>query len=136
MSTRHAAPLGSGAPTGGHGAQGDPADRAYRRAWWSVALYPVSFVVAFLTGEGILSTLTKDISDPAFWQVLVAGIPAFDVSLRHPDRPRDQPIMSKTLKIGMYRATIIDPTTPPRKAIIRGSIMAVSDSVVVSTSSS
>ena len=79
MSTRHIAPLGSGAPTGWHGAQGDPADGAYRRAWWSVALYPVSFVVAFLTGEGILSTLTKDIGDPAFWQVLVAGIPALIV---------------------------------------------------------
>ena len=43
-------------------------------------------------------------------------------------------IRSKILKIGMYNATIIEPTMPPRKAIISGSIRAVSDSVVDSTS--
>src|SRR4051794_14470220 len=41
---------------------------------------------------------------------------------------------SKILKIGMKRATIMEPTTPPRKAIISGSIRAVSASVVASTS--
>ena len=43
-------------------------------------------------------------------------------------------IRSKILKIGMYRAMIIAPTMPPRNAIISGSISAVSDSVVASTS--
>ena len=47
-----------------------------------------------------------------------------------------QPISSNTLKIGMYKAMIIDPTMPPRKAIISGSMSAVSASVVASTSSS
>jgi hypothetical protein len=41
---------------------------------------------------------------------------------------------SKILKIGMYIATIIDPTIAPRPAIISGSMRAVSDSVVASTS--
>ena len=52
------------------------ADRAYRRAWWSLALYPVSFVAAFVIGEGIVSMLTDDRGEPAFWQVLLAGTPA------------------------------------------------------------
>jgi hypothetical protein len=41
---------------------------------------------------------------------------------------------SKILKIGMYMATIIEPTMAPRPAIIRGSMSAVRDSVVASTS--
>jgi len=41
---------------------------------------------------------------------------------------------SKILKMGMYIATIIDPTMPPRPAIISGSMSAVNDSVVASTS--
>ena len=49
---------------------------------------------------------------------------------------RRQPMSSNTLKIGMYRAMIIDPTMPPRKAIMSGSMSAVSASVVASTSSS
>ena len=53
-----------------------PADIAYRRAWWSLALYPVSFVAAFVIGEGLISALTNDVGDPAFWQVLVAATPA------------------------------------------------------------
>src|SRR5438128_9178029 len=32
-----------------------------------------------------------------------------------------QPIRSKTLKIGMYKATIIDPTTTPKNTIINNS---------------
>lgn len=42
----------------------------------------------------------------------------------------------KIEKIGMYSATIIEPTTSPRKAIIRGSMSEVRASVVASTSSS
>lgn len=52
------------------------ADRAYRRAWWSLALYPVSFVLAFVTGEGLLSAVADDVENPALWEVLVAGPPA------------------------------------------------------------
>jgi hypothetical protein len=79
MSTHSPAPRESRAPSGGSATRSGLADAAYRRAWWSFALYPVSFVVAFLVGEGILSTLTNDTSDPAFWQVLVAGTPALIV---------------------------------------------------------
>ena len=52
------------------------ADAAYRRAWWSLALYPVAFVAAFVIGEGLISLLTDDAANPAFWQVLVAATPA------------------------------------------------------------
>ena len=41
------------------------ADRAYRRAWWSLALCPVALVVAFLVGEGLFAMLGGDASDPA-----------------------------------------------------------------------
>lgn len=55
------------------------ADRAYRRAWWSLALYPVSFVAAFVVGEGLLSLLTVDPDDAASWELLVASTPALVV---------------------------------------------------------
>lgn len=46
-----------------------------------------------------------------------------------------QPLIRlKILKIGMYNATIIEPMMPPNSAIISGSISAVNDSVVDSTS--
>ena len=47
---------------------------------------------------------------------------------------RDYLIRSKILKMGMYRAMIIDPMMPPSTAIISGSIRAVRASVVASTS--
>jgi hypothetical protein len=57
---------------------------------------------------------------------------------RAADRPAvpaaDYLMRSKILKIGMYRAMIIDPMMPPSTAIISGSISAVRDSVVASTS--
>jgi hypothetical protein len=56
-----------------------PADIAYRRAWWSLALYPLALVAAFVIGEGLITLLTDDVGDPAFWQVLVAGTPALIV---------------------------------------------------------
>jgi len=52
------------------------ADVAYRRAWWSLALYPFSFVAAFVIGEGMLSILVDNASDAAIWQVFVAATPA------------------------------------------------------------
>ncbi|GAB3764933.1 hypothetical protein FB382_000811 [Nocardioides ginsengisegetis] len=56
-----------------------PADTAARRAWWSLAFYPVSSIVAFVIGEGLYAALTDDPADPALWQVLVAGVPALVV---------------------------------------------------------
>ena len=64
--------------SGGTSARG-PADIAYRRAWWSLALYPVALVAAFAIGEGLITLITDDVDDHTFWQVLVAGIPALIV---------------------------------------------------------
>ena len=52
------------------------ADVAYRRAWWSLALYPVSFVAAFVVGEGLFSLLDDETGDPTPWVVLSAAVPA------------------------------------------------------------
>ena len=52
------------------------ADRAYRWAWAAVVLYPVSFVAAFVIGEGILARLVGTGRDPAGWEVVVAATPA------------------------------------------------------------
>lgn len=79
MSTSNTAPQGSVAPPGHTAVNSDAANGAYRRAWWALALYPLSFVAAFAIGEGILSALTDDTGDPTFWQVLVAGTPALAV---------------------------------------------------------
>lgn len=76
MATQNPASQRPGAESGRTGVHSDSADRAYRRAWWSLALYPVTFVAAFVIGEGILSVLTEDPGDAAFWKVLVAATPA------------------------------------------------------------
>ncbi len=67
----------------GSGNDGTPtyrgiADRAYRRAWWSLALYPVAVVAGFVLGEGLLFLLTggEQEADPPLWAVLLAGVPA------------------------------------------------------------
>ena len=52
------------------------ADRAYRRAWWSLALYPVSFVAAFVVGEGLYSLLTDQGASDSWWKALLAGTTA------------------------------------------------------------
>lgn len=52
------------------------ADAAYRRAWWSLALYPLSFGVALALGEGILALLTDDPEAAPLWQVVLAATPA------------------------------------------------------------
>ena len=49
-------------------------------------------------------------------------------------QPASQPIISKILNIGMYSAMTMPPTMPPMTPIISGSIIAVSCSVVASTS--
>jgi hypothetical protein len=51
-------------------------DRAYRRAWWALALFPVTFALAFVVGEGLFSVLTDGETDTALWKVLLAGLPA------------------------------------------------------------
>jgi amino acid transporter len=56
-----------------------PADVAYRRAFLSLFLFMVSFVAAFLVGEGLLSLLAADPEDPSGWQALAAGVPALVV---------------------------------------------------------
>lgn len=58
-----------------------PGDRAYHRAWWSLALYAVSIPAAFVIGAGLLTMQTADEVDPTVWQVLVAGIPALLVMM-------------------------------------------------------
>ena len=52
------------------------ADRAYRRAWWSLALYPVSFIAAFVIGEGLYSALGGGSGHLAWWKPLAAATPA------------------------------------------------------------
>jgi len=56
-----------------------PADRSYRRAWWSLALYPVTFVAAFVIGEGLASALGGDSGSLAWWKALLAATPAIVV---------------------------------------------------------
>lgn len=53
-----------------------PADAAYRRSWLSLLGYPVSFVLAFVVGEGLTTLQTGDLRDPTFVEVLLAGVPA------------------------------------------------------------
>jgi hypothetical protein len=53
--------------------------RALHQAWWSLLLFPVSFVVAFVVGEGIPAWLGY--SQPAldstpWWVITVAVVPA------------------------------------------------------------
>lgn len=75
MRSQHA--VSAGAP--GTSAQRNPADSAYRHAWWSLALYPVTLVAAFVIGEGLYSALTNDQGDAALWQVIVAATPALSI---------------------------------------------------------
>jgi len=56
-----------------------PGDAELRRAWWSLALFPVSFLAAFMIGEGLFSWLDDDLGDPAIWVIVVAGVPALAV---------------------------------------------------------
>ena len=76
MSTQNLAPPEGGARSDGTTRRNDSANRAYRRAWWSLALYPVTFVPAFVVGEGLHSLLTGDQDDAARWSVILAAVPA------------------------------------------------------------
>ena len=60
----------------------DPARRANRLAWWSLALFPVCFVAAFVVGEGLLTMTGYGDQDAAvvpLWAIAVAGLPALAV---------------------------------------------------------
>ena len=89
----------------------------------------------FIGGRRAMVERTCEISRP------VAAEP-YAEQRRPPARPANDAardaaaywMRSKTLKIGIYIAMIIDPTIAPRKAIINGSMSAVSASVVASTS--
>lgn len=53
--------------------------QAYRRAWFSLLLYPLSFAAAFAVGEGLVSLYGYPTSGPQstpLWAVLAAGGPA------------------------------------------------------------
>ena len=78
MSIQDPAP-GAGTPLRGAATRDDAATSAYRRGWWSLTLYPVSFLAAFAIGEGILSTLPENTGEPGSWQILLAAVPALIV---------------------------------------------------------
>ena len=71
MSTASTAPLGAD-----RAVQRSPADIVYRRAWWSLLLYPVAAVAAFVIGEGLFSWLDDGVGDAPFWVAPVSAIPA------------------------------------------------------------
>lgn len=57
----------------------DAGVRDVRRAWWSLALFPVSFVGAFAVGEGLAALLGHETggTDPApVWLMVAAAGPA------------------------------------------------------------
>ena len=76
MASKKSAHMKAGALTGGAVVASEAAHRAYRRAWWSLALYPVTFAVAMVIGEGLFSLLTDDAGDAPIWAVLGSATPA------------------------------------------------------------
>lgn len=76
MSTQNTAPREGGTRSRDPSMPGDSASRAYRRAWWSLALYPVTFVAAFVIGEGLYSVFTDDRGNATWWEILLSAIPA------------------------------------------------------------
>jgi hypothetical protein len=60
----------------GHDVARTPADVAYRRAWWSLLLYPVSFLASLMIGGGLFSLLDDDVGGIPLWVYLVAITPA------------------------------------------------------------
>jgi len=67
-------------PTGAAGLttrfDGSPGDAAMRRAWWSLALFPISFVAAFVIGEGLFAWLDDGVGDAPIWVIIVSAVPA------------------------------------------------------------
>lgn len=55
-------------------------DRSLRAAWWSLALYPVAFVAAFVVGEGLATWIDGREPGPmTAAEKLAAGLPAIAV---------------------------------------------------------
>ncbi len=56
-------------------------DRDYSRAWWSMSLYLVSILAAFVVGEGLASLYGYESGDEMapLWVALAAGGPAIVV---------------------------------------------------------
>ena len=65
---------GSG-PTGA-ALRHSPGEVAYRRAWWSLALYPITLVAAFAIGEGLFTVIVGDAESVSTWQVVASAVPA------------------------------------------------------------
>jgi len=65
--------------SGGTGAPDQPAARAYRRAWWALGAYPISFVAAFVVGEGLYTWVGGDEDGAPIWAIVAAGLPALVV---------------------------------------------------------
>lgn len=81
MSSQPAVPTHQTTPRDGGSGSADEkrATVAYRRAWLSLLLYPVSFVGAFLVGEGLAALLGYPVGEDGttpFWVVLAAAGPA------------------------------------------------------------
>ena len=56
--------------------------RAYRRAWLSLLLYPLAFVAAFVVGEGLVALYGYEPNGDdlvPLWVALAAGVPALGV---------------------------------------------------------
>lgn len=65
-----------------HGSQRLDGAHLTRRAWWSLAGFAPSFVLAFLVGEGLISALGYPVGGSAqapWWATLLAGVPALVV---------------------------------------------------------
>jgi hypothetical protein len=58
---------------------GHRAKRQLPRAWWSLALFPVSFALAFVVGEGVPVLLTgtdASVTTPPWWVIAIALVSA------------------------------------------------------------
>ncbi len=71
MSTQTAAHIESGPDV-----EKTPADVAYRRAWWSLLLYPVTLLASWMIGGGLFSLVDDKAGDVPIWGYLVAIAPA------------------------------------------------------------
>ena len=59
-----------------HPAASGPARRSLHRAWWSLLLFPVSFVLAFVVGDGIASGFgySEPSLDSTPWWVITLAV--------------------------------------------------------------
>ena len=65
--------------TTSHRSARGPAHRALHHAWWSLLLFPLSFVLAFIVGEGIPSLFGYDapsLDSTPWWVIAMAVVAA------------------------------------------------------------